>query len=232
MYLWYGQYRHNLREATLRIEQTNEHSEIGFRTAIRLRFLIDGLLVGSTRAELLSQVAELQNAYSYDRGDIRLTYEDGAVAEHYRSDQSISGILVKTAPNSVGESGAERAVQFRYSIQLEANYFPDSLGSTFVTQFSSGLRKQGTGGSGWELVPQKSGTWKKQDTTGQTPVRLTQFGELTGLRQYPRQAVPGPMYPNDLVPEGYQYEEVQAASGQQTQFTIRYSYEFLRSGPF
>ena len=234
MHVQYGNYTHGAFEATLRVVPEITHSEVGTRISARLQFMVDGKLTAATNSDLLQQIRTLETAYSQDRKDLRLLYPapSSLVALHYKSAEALTGIVVKRPPTSVGFFGAEWACEWNYSIILEATYVNEYLQGTFVVGFNAGLRRQGNGGPGFDLVPAKEGKWRKQITTQTTPVRLWQFGQLTGLKQYPRNQVPKPLFPNDLVSESDNYEEVAAAANQQTEFTINYGYEFWRNGPF
>lgn len=188
MYLKYGNYTHSDGEAQISfliIPKFNEGGQVYEQTH---RWMIQGLLFGSSATDLDTKWNNLQTAYSVPGLTIGLYHANGSEScRLMRSQDCVGGVRITEGPSSQFEPGMHTTF-LPYQITVEGDY-PDP--DISLVSFTESLEMEGGGPAFVHLEP-LLGKPVKQQTKTDTAFRAIQEGKAVGYSRYP--TVPPPIF--------------------------------------
>lgn len=167
----------------------------------RIELDIEGFLFGTGQSDLTTKenalVTMIESLQAAGK-DVSLNRDDGKQSGVYlRHRTSLTGVLCMRGPSFGEKTGAEYAVQRKYSFTLRADY-PIINTRTALISFSEKMDFSG-GGPVYIYKDAINGPPQKQLSVFQKPYQLIQSGEAYGFLAYPR--VPPPAFPECLMQE-------------------------------
>lgn len=232
MQLKYGSYTHAQGECGISIQQANVRNDGNQVIATRETWQISGMLIGTSAANIDSQVAALIAAYADDGKDLILLLPNGSQSTHKLLNRNTLGGTHVVQPPSFPEGrGAEGATYRTFALTVEAE-LPVSGSQFALISFEESLSMSGGGPAYGHLEP-LVGAPIKQLLKQQTTYRVTQQGSAVGYRLYP--TPPGPIWPGALVraPDIQRRGPRRHGSGGNTDyshFTTTWVYQFEAAG--
>ena len=181
--LKYGNYSHELQEASVVITRDVGWNAEGVAEEITETWDISGQVHGDTFSELTQNITALEIAYSTPDKDARLVAGTANTAHKLLIANWDS--IRASGPNYPIGDGAEYTTFRTYAIRLTAKKFPlRQQGGDPIIEYSEVIEIQGNGGPDWVFQPVTSGNWPRADLTDRTPVVITQSGEAVGRTDY------------------------------------------------
>lgn len=239
MILGYGNYRHELNEVTVVIDQQASTNTAGARDKTKHRWTISGVLHADSVAAMTTKIRALENAYKQNGKDLVLYDADGTTptAHALRSATSLSGTRVVSGPTyPVGNEVYSLNRAYSIVVECETDVKPDSVGNGSAARggqnaplrFSQSTQQSG-GGPITQWITLLDGRPVKQETARHSTYLLVQSGQATGERGYP--AVPAPLFPNSLREQptiSYTLDPTNEGSQNKPKvlFTVSWSYVF------
>lgn len=145
------------------------------------------------QADLAAQFTALQAAYAVSGKDLLLVQDNGQQSPlSLINSKALGGVRVIQQPAVPQNSGASGATYFRCTITLEAE-FPFSVAAGSLWSFHESLDFRGFGGPRIGALEPLIGTPIIQTLRQQTPVFITQSGEVVGYLAAP--SLPSPAFP-------------------------------------
>lgn len=230
MYLRYGNYTHQLDEASVQINKSRQFNQQGSLVGYLETWKVDGKIVGTDVADLTSKLTALENAYSLTNQDLSILTDSGGGTVHtLRSSDTASGIKPVSLSYPVGD-GAEYTTFRTYEIVLEARFDAEEGNGdqNNTVSYSQQISIQGTGGPQFVVKTPRYGPPIYQQVSRQSPIYITQSGSATGLRFHPPPTPP--IYPQFLVHDSHNVTRVSPATDSREgkrDFAINWSYNFI-----
>lgn len=185
MHLRYGSYNHAAGECIVSISRVERANESGLSYGYTETWTIDGMLVGSSQADLTTKIQALEAAYASGGFDLTLVDDLGNDTPHKMvSANAIEGVKVVKPSYPMGE-GAEYTTFRHYTIVATADF--DVIESGGLISWGETLTFSG-GGAQYVWQQPLSGPPIKQQVATATPYRLIQSGSATGRSGYPTPA--------------------------------------------
>lgn len=189
-------YRHDDNEVAITaITRQSEQNGGGITSCIKTSWQLEGILQGSTQAELTQKMLILEAAYRNQGFSAVFFDNSGAPTAHsLGGPASRNGCTTVSGVNWIMRNGAEYSTFRSYSLVIEAesdNRFVD------IWNFSESISRVGNTGprTVWKHnlndVPQKQLTWLR------TTQRVIQRGQIVGMFRYV--APPPPMWPQAML---------------------------------
>lgn len=195
MYLQFGTYVHPLGEAGIVITKDVVESEAQQAYAVRERWTISGMVVGTSPADIATKLATLDAAYSTGGKNVFILLPNGAASTHSIISSSCQGgVRVIQRPSFPVGTGAEHVTVRSYTIVLEGIVLLTAART--VLSFEEVLSFSGGGPLYGHLQPLQ-GEPIKQLLKQSTPYRATQEGQAVGLYDYP--TIPAALWPGNKV---------------------------------
>jgi len=228
MYLKYGNYTHPLGEAGIVITKEVIENEANEPYAVRERWNISGMVIGTSASNIRTQLAALDTAYSANGKNLSLLMPDKTESTHRMISSSCTGgVRVIQRPSFPNGGGAEHVTKREYTIVLEG--IVQLSASQSILSFEEVLSFSGGGPVYGHLQPLE-GTPIKQLRKQSAPYRATQEGQAVGLYRYP--VVPSAIWPGDLTekPRVRRYSPRKKGSDYY-EYKISWAYEFEAAYP-
>lgn len=193
--LQYGDYEHPLSEAAVSISRRPEFDDSGNDFAIRNIWSIQGELLGTSQADISTQIQQLEDAYSQQNRNVRLEFEGGQATAHQINVQdTIDGVRVSAGPSYPVGQGAEYANFRTYTIQIEALVKTGKGTSLIFWDEVVGS----TGGQPRDILIETLNTIPiRQRVADATTVIVTQTGRAMSNIGWP--IAPAPVLPNEAI---------------------------------
>lgn len=223
--LKYGSYAHQPGEASLQISKNWTYDEKKAKSLETRSWTIDGLLIGTSVADMKTKIAALEAAYSTNGLDLILYQGDGVTetAHVLKSFGSEGGVRVDSIdfPSS---QGPEHLTYRTYRISVSADYA--IVGRRELIFFHETVSTSG-GGERHVWQETMTGPPVKQTVAKQTVYLATQSGSAIGNKAYP--TVPRPLFPEHqdgkvkITKDGPK----EVAPGVYKEFQIAWEYNFI-----
>lgn len=226
--LVYGNYFHAINEAEVKTDVSIDFNPARIAYSRVVRWMIDGVLIGSGPAELAFQQAALVAAYDthYLNATLIDTSTGGALMTLSNAG-SITGVRVIKPPSFPTGRGAEFATKRTYSIVLEAEY--EYTGSPEIVEWKETVKMWG-GGPKLVWVEVVEGPAQLQQLKQQQTYKALQTGTAVGRLTKP--TPPAPIWPGALMEK----PERTIESAERIGYSLRnsrvsWSYMFESSAP-
>jgi hypothetical protein len=228
MYLRYGNHTHPLGEAAIAITKEMIENEAGEPYAVRERWTISGMVIGTSPTSIKTQLTALDTAYSANGKNLSLLMPDKTESTHRMiSSACQGGVRVIQRPSFPNGGGAEHVTKREYMIVLEGIVLLSS--SQVILSFEEVLSFSGGGPRYGHLEPLE-GPPIKQRLKQSTPYVVTQEGQAVGLYGYP--AIPPSIWPGDKTeaPRIRRYSP-RKKGGNYYEYKVSWAYEFKAAYP-
>ena len=232
MYVQIGTYAHAAAEAGVVFTAEQIRSPRGDPYVLRKRLTVSGLLIPTAGEDNMTTAIEALEAAYVDQpkgtGDCGLYQTDGTATPHMLDNgSSLDGIKVvqRQFPNAEEVYSVNR----QFSVTLEADY---PLGWPRLLAFSETIQLIGAGGPNKVFVRLVQGVPDYQETSTNTETRATQSGFSVATYPYPSFALPA--WPDDeqTSARNISYSSPVKRDGYFTEYTTRWSYQFVGNIPF
>lgn len=191
-YFVYNGYQHESGEVNLtRMNITYTPSSRGLRMERTDTLYLEGEIMASGAAAVLTRAQEIINTYNNDYGNARLYLDDGTATTHGLENDSPFNITgVHVMDRSWPKGGAEELANMRtFKITLQATYADNE---SQLIQWEETLEFQGTGGPRIEVIETYFGPIAYTQALA-TAQRIVQSGHAIGYTAYV--TPPGPIFP-------------------------------------
>lgn len=206
MILGYGNYRHDLNEVVVLIDQTPGTNADGVRDKTKHRWTITGVLHSDSVAGMTAKIAALEAAYKSNGKDLVLFDADGTTPTAHRllSSTSLSGTRVISGPTyPMGGEIYSTSRHYQIVVECETDVRPGTVGSGIggnngantPLRFSESIQTSG-GGPIIQHMVLLDDRPMRQETAKHSPYVTVQSGEATGERGYP--TIPRPLFKKKL----------------------------------
>lgn len=219
-------YSHDLHENLLAVSVESLRNEMGVQHARKETWNLQGKLVGTSQANLISKIAALKSAYQGKlTGDATFSLADGTIVHRLIDRDTLGGVRVIRGPEFSADPRSYVGY-IDYAITLEAT-FPDT--TVRYLSFHEALSFEG-GGPQFEHLEPVEGLPQKQMVKQNTVFRATQSGQVVGHLGYP--VVPAAIWSAALkraprIRPGSPRRQGNAL----VEFPIEYEYEFESAAP-
>jgi len=216
---------HRINSAGLAIDVATINDDRGVPYLKRVTWNISFQLINTTTdpKSLDAEIATLEGWYDQEWDSVSLRHDDGAATAH-EIGTGIVGKVRTTKPPSYARWQNGEYVSYRTgNVAIEGLVEIGSLVGR-VTESSARIEFSG-GGPEFAFLQPNEGLPVKQQTRTNTPFRATQSGRITHYDGYG--AIPGPIWPSDLVAAPTTSLEPPKRSGTtRYDFPTTYSYQF------
>ena len=238
----YGSYRHDDNECEVIRTRASTFNPAGQTLTVKRVWQINGQLQAASSSALITEIADLERAYSLPFKDVVLYLSDGStVFDALRNIGSLTGVIVESGPDYPVGRGAEGQTFLNYAIRLSAEYVFSRSGGTGsgsgqpgdtsrLSSWSESVSVVG-GGARYAVVETVDGDPVRQQINARTKVRITQRGTATGMFGFP--SPPPPLYPdaeNEAERDVQQQAQSSGGPGQGTGYTVTWAYVMEGSG--
>lgn len=229
MYLARGSYIHATNEVTLVIRSETQFSARREAYAVKVIWIIQGVLLGSSVAELTARIQLLQDAYNFGGDSIGLYNDDGSPTAHFLdSSSAIGGVRINRPPSFPKGDGTEYVTKREYEIEVEALY---PFTGTALLEFTETVALSGGGGARFVYKQPLTGLPVKQQVAQFTTYKATQSGSAVGWLGYPP-------FPSVLFPSSEKIDlrsqtrgSPSVWNGNAVRYPISWSYQFESNQP-
>ncbi len=229
MYLAKGSYIHATNEVTLVIRAETQFSPRREAYAVKVIWIIRGVLLDTTVAGLTARIAALQAAYNFGGDTIALYNDDGSLTAHVLdSSSAIGGVRINRPPTFLKGDGTEYVTKREYEIEVEALY---PFTGTALLEFTETVSLSGAGGPRFVYKQPLFGLPIKQQVAQFTTFKATQSGSAVGWFDYP--PFPNALFPADEKVDlrSQSRESPSVWNGDAVRFPISWSYTFESNQP-
>lgn len=164
-------------------------------------WIIQGVKIAATQADLTTKLAALESQYGTDFGDAELYLNDGSTLTVHRlvSADTLNGVRVVGGVNYLagwpGVWGVRTEYVYRRTYQVHLRCEVLAAEGSYAS-FHQTVRQIGLGGSDFEIQETLNTQPVRQETNLFTSFDAEQFGTAIGITGYP--PFPTPMWPGSL----------------------------------
>lgn len=200
MYQMYGNYRHRLGTTRVTVDNARLENDAEMVWGWKQTWTISGMLTSQqetesgARADIKTQMAELQAAYAVDGRDLVLLGPDGVTPSHHwlRSVNTQNGVKVEKPPSWTEPGPGELVTIARFNIVC-SGVIRNPYITTGIKSFNETLQFQ-PAGSLRGLQETLIGLPQEQLLRVNQIWKVTQQGSAVGLFGYPN--IPNPIWPS------------------------------------
>lgn len=210
------------------ISRTTEYSPRGEPLLSKLSWTIQGVILGTSIANLTVLLGDLEDAYARHGRTAGLYETGGGRTVHYMPNSGALGGVRSSGVSYPEGNGVEYVTSRAYSVTLSADY---PFAGTSLLEFNETLSFTGTCGPRFVLKPTMNGPPERQVVQQKTTMRAVQSGSSLGY--FGRPSPPQPLWPGD---EHVEERQITLTSpriiyGKSVDHGISWSYSFESATP-
>jgi hypothetical protein len=192
----WGSYAHTMNSVAFRsISRNLVPGQTGRISRLSVNWQLDGKLIGTSQADIMQQLATMQQAYSINGQNAAMLDNNGAIIQpwYLNSAQSLGGVLVTSPISHGGVYGAEGNTYLKYTFGLTADF----IAANGLMSFQETVTFTDIGGGPMKTERQPvQGLPIQQTVTETSPYYCTQSGSLT--QNYSGPQAQGMYFPGNL----------------------------------
>ena len=230
MQLYYGSHAHTVGTVEIAISKQRLRTAAEHVWAVRHRWDITILVVGTGAADIDTKVRTLESAWSVDGRDVLLKLPDGTNSTHtLESSDCVGGtrVVMRSFPRGRGAEGVTHRT-VRVAVEGDVAIAVGSLLSQLAA-FNESIVTSGGGRRIGHLTVRR-GRPHAQTLARHTPFRAVQSGSAVGIYAYP--GIPSPIWPSAQVANPQiRRGTPRRRQGSYVDYPVTWSYQFESAYP-